>query len=276
MSGELWWGAIASSLPWLEAALPWALRSCTGIAPSQETESGTSVGQQHCAHPKQDLLSNSYKVFHFMPFILCLPQYFFCFFPLIRWGVAVRGRACDVDGASGAKEKTDFHHEEQTLEDGEEALGAQVPVTPGTHTPGVFAECQMHFASPRNCIFAAATVTPQSQKKRPAEPGLPVWVYMITVKLWNLIFRVCNQRMDKVQICSTDTHSQVILPLYLKPNDSLLSGYLLKQTLCPGLLIPAHRQTEIRVAKCHVTSRFLRQCYLEKILYYLQRFMEQR
>lgn len=112
-----------------------------------------------------------------MPFILCLSQYYFCFFQLIRRGITVRGRARDADGAGGAKEKTDFHHEEQALEDGEEALSAQVTVTPGTHTPGVFADCQMNFVLPRNCLFAAAAaLTPLSQKKQPAEPGQPVWV----------------------------------------------------------------------------------------------------
>lgn len=53
----------------------------------------------------------------------------------------------------------------------------------------------------------------------------------------NLIFSLGNQRTDKVQICSTDTHGQDILPWYLKPNDSLQSVHLLKQTPYPGLPI---------------------------------------
>lgn len=60
-------------------------------------------------------------------FILCLFQYFFCFLQFIWRGVTVRGRTGDAEGAGGAKEKTDFHHEEQALEDGEETLSAQVP-----------------------------------------------------------------------------------------------------------------------------------------------------
>lgn len=91
-------------------------------------------------------------------FILCVFQYF-CFLQLIWWGVTVRGRARDAEGAGGAKEKTDFHHEEQALEDDEEALGAQVPIKMGTPTPGVSADfCQMHFAFPWNDIFAAAVI----------------------------------------------------------------------------------------------------------------------
>lgn len=89
-------------------------------------------------------------------------------------------------------------------------------------------------------FFAAGTITPQPQKKWPAEPGQSIWAQRIRVKMWNLIFSLCNQRTDKVQICSTDIHHQVILHLYLKPSDSLLSVYLLKQSLCPALLIHAH------------------------------------
>ena len=94
-----------------------------------------SQGPAALCPPQEDLPSNSCIFFYFVPFILYLSQYFF--FQLIRRGVAVRGRACDADGAGGAKEKTDFHHEEQALEDGEEALSAQVPITLGIHTWGL-------------------------------------------------------------------------------------------------------------------------------------------
>lgn len=186
-----------------------------------------------------------------LSFILCVFQYFFCFLQLIWWGVTVRGRARNAEGAGGAKEKADFHHEEQALEDGEEALGAQVPIKMGTSTPGVSADCCL---SLKLCIWCCYN-TIVSDKKWPAEPGQPVWVQMIKVKMCNLIFSLCNQRTDKVQICSTDTHGQVILPSYIKPNDSLQPGYLLKQTLYPGLLIHVFCQTEIRAAQCHVSTQ---------------------
>lgn len=93
-------------------------------------------------------------------FIFCVFQYFFSFLQLLWWGVTVRGRARDAEGAGGAKEKTDFHHEEQALEDGEETLGAQVPIKMGTPLPGLSADCyEMQFVFPWNYIFAAA-VTP--------------------------------------------------------------------------------------------------------------------
>lgn len=114
--------------------------------------------------------------------------------------------------------------------------------------------CQMHFVFSWNYIFAAPVIS-QYQKKWPAKLGQPVRVQTIRVKMWNLIFSLCNQRTDKVQICSTDIHGQVILPSYLKPNDSLLSGYLLKQTPHPGLLIHVFCQTEIRATQCRVTAQ---------------------
>lgn len=164
-----------------------------------------------------------------VPFILCVFQFFFCFLQLIWWGVTVRGRARDAEGAGGAKEKIDFHHEEQALEDGEEALSAQVPIKMGT--PNSWVLCWLlSEVFPWNFVFAAAVI-PQYQKKWPAEHGQPVCTQMIRVKMCNLIFSLCNQRTDKVQICSTDTHGQVILPSYIKPNDSLQSGYLLNK-LC--------------------------------------------
>lgn len=79
---------------------------------------------------------------------------------------------------------------------------------------------------------------------------------MTRVKICNLIFSLCNQRTDKVQICSTDTHGQDILASCLKPNYSLQSGYLLKQTPYPGLLIHVFCQTEIRAAQCPVSAQF--------------------
>lgn len=101
--------------------------------------------------------ANSCEFFHFVPLILCLSQCLFQLFQLIRWGIAVRGRACNADGGSGAKEKTHLHHEKQALANDEEALCAQV-------LGPILSCCQLHFASPKHGIFADFTITLQTWK----------------------------------------------------------------------------------------------------------------
>lgn len=94
--------------------------------------------------------------------------------------------------------------------------------------------------------------------------------------MWNLIFSLCNQRTDKVQICSTDTRRPGHSTLVFKTKQLATVRLLVKENAVPWFAYswPLSGRNQSSKVPCYFTLP--RWGCLGKTPYYLQRFMEQR